>query len=97
MRVLRPGGLLYLSDLLVNDDRRNRERYDRYSVTYGCYGVFELPEGVVVRHHRKEWIEELTSSLEQLEYERFEVRTMNGNSSSAFQYLGRKFTASEVL
>jgi len=27
MRVLRPGGLLYLSDLLINDDPRNQERY----------------------------------------------------------------------
>jgi SAM-dependent methyltransferase len=89
-RVLRPGGLLYLSDLLINDDRRNRERYERDAARFKCYGVFELPEGIVVRHHRKEWIEEITSSLEQLHYEPFTVTTMNGNSSSAFQYLGRK-------
>lgn len=91
-RVLRPGGLLYLSDLLINSDQRNRERYERYADAYECYGVFELPEGVVVRHHRREWIEELTNSLERLEYEPFEVTTMNGNMSSAFQYLGRKST-----
>jgi len=89
-RVLRPGGLIYLSDLLVNEDSRNRERYQRFAEGYKCYGVFELPEGVVVRHHRKEWIEELTSSFEQLEYEPFTVTTMNGNTSAAFQYLGRK-------
>ncbi len=52
---------------------------------------FELPEGVVVRHHRKEWIEELTGSFAQLEFEPFEVTTMNGNKSAAFQYLGRAF------
>ena len=56
---------------------------------YGTYGIFELPEGVVVRHHRKEWIEELTGSFVQLEFEPFEVRTMNGNKSQAFQYLCR--------
>jgi SAM-dependent methyltransferase len=89
-RVLRPGGLLYLSDLLVNNDRRNRERYEQYAEAYGCYGVFELPEGVVVRHHQREWVEELTSPFQQLEYEPFTVRTMNGNASAAFQYLGRK-------
>lgn len=89
-RVLRPGGLLYLSDLLVNNDRRNRERYEQHAERYGCYGVFELPEGVVVRHHRREWIEELTSSFAGLEYESFNVTTMNGNISAAFQYLGRK-------
>ena len=89
-RVLRPGGLLYLSDVLINDDARNLERYARDAEKYKCYGVFELPEGVVVRHHRKEWIAEITSSFQQLEYEPFKVITMNGNASAAFQYLGRK-------
>jgi SAM-dependent methyltransferase len=90
-RVLRPGGLLYISDLLLNHDLRNLARYDRYAGEYGTYGIFELPEGVVVRHHRKEWIEELTGSFNQLEFEPFEVTTMNSNRSAAFQYLGRTF------
>lgn len=89
-RVLRPGGLLYLSDLLVNDDLRNRERYEQFAERFNCYGVFELPEGVVVRHHRKEWIDRLLGSFQRLENEPFIVTTMNGNTSSAFQYLGRK-------
>jgi SAM-dependent methyltransferase len=89
-RVLRPGGLLYISDLLVNTDPRNRKRYDEFAQPYQCYGVFELPEGVVVRHHTEEWIEEITASFQKLEYEPFTVKTMNGNASAAFQYLGRK-------
>jgi ubiquinone/menaquinone biosynthesis C-methylase UbiE len=93
-RVLRPGGLVYISDLLVNDDLRNRKRYEQFAQRFNCYGVFELPEGVVVRHHRKEWIEQLLSSFEQLENEPFTVTTMNGNRSSAFQYLGRKISLS---
>lgn len=44
---------------VLNRDLRNLERYDRYAEEYGIYGIFELTEGVVVRHHRKEWIEEL--------------------------------------
>ena len=95
-RVLCPGGLLYISDLLLNEDSRNRERYERYAEIYGAFGVFELPEGVVVRHHRKEWIEELTCSFAQLEYEPFSVVTMNGNTSAAFQYLGRKEIADQA-
>lgn len=88
-RVLRPGGLVYISDLLLNDDARNRERYERFAQKYGAYGTFELPEGVLLRHHRKEWIEELTNPFKQLEYEPFVVSTMNGNRSAAFQYLGQ--------
>lgn len=93
-RVLYPYGLLYISDLLINEDARNRQRYERFVEAYGMYGIFELPEGVVVRHHSKEWIEDLTAPFEQLEYEPFSVVTMNGNSSSAFQYLGRRRTLS---
>lgn len=89
-RVLRHGGLLYLSDLLLNDDDRNRERYEFSAKTHGEYGIFKLPEGVIVRHHRKEWIDELLKAFEQLEYEPFTVTTMNGNASAAFQHLGRK-------
>lgn len=89
-RVLRPGGLLYLSDVLVNTDQRNRERYVRDAEKFNCYGVFELPEGVVVRHHTSEWIAEITMTFQQLEYEAFTVTTMNGNASAAFQFLGRK-------
>ncbi len=89
-RVLRPGGLLYISDLLVNDDLRNRERYERDAEKYKCYGVFELPEGVVVRHHERQWIMDLTRAFGHLEYEPFDVTTMNGNVSAAFQYLCRK-------
>jgi len=88
-RILRPNGALYISDLLVNDDQRNRERYEKYA-SQGTYGVFELPEGVVVRHHTLDWIEKITGTFEQLEYEPFTVTTMNGNASAAFQYLGKK-------
>src|SRR6185312_12836665 len=43
-RGLRPGGLIYISDLLINDDSRNRARYEQYAKQFNCYGVFELPE-----------------------------------------------------
>jgi ubiquinone/menaquinone biosynthesis C-methylase UbiE len=88
-RVLRPGALVYISDLFLNHDLRNVERYDRYADQYGTYGVFKLPEGVIVRHHTREWIEELTTSFRRVECEDFEVTTMNRNKSAAFQYLGR--------
>src|SRR5215469_5212149 len=89
MRLLRPGGIVYISDLLINTDVRNVERYERHVNRFGVYGVFELPEGVIVRHHREEWIEQLTRTFTRLAFERFSVTTMNGNASAAFQYLGR--------
>jgi len=89
-RVLRPGGLLYISDFLLNDDAGNRERYERCRPEGSEYGVFRHAEGVVMRHHREEWIAELTGSFQRLEYESLWAVTMNGNRSAAFQYLGRR-------
>jgi len=88
-RVLHPGGLLYIADFLLNDDARNRERYERGAQEAGVYGVFRHPEGIVLRHHRPEWIAELTRAFRRLECERFEAVTMNGNRSAAFLYLGQ--------
>jgi SAM-dependent methyltransferase len=58
-RVLRPGGRLYVSDLLLQTDQRNQVRYQRHVETYGTYGVFETDDGAVCRHHSAEWLHDL--------------------------------------
>ena len=89
-RVLRPGGLLYISDLCLQRDERNLARYARDERKYGIYGVFDLPEGVTVRHHDPKWIETLTSDFDLLALDQIEVVTMNGNPANAFQWFGSK-------
>jgi SAM-dependent methyltransferase len=87
-RVLNRGGLLYISDLWLQTDERNLERYARDEQKYGNYGVFDLPEGVTVRHHDPKWIETLTSDFEMVALDDVEVVTMNGNPAKAFQWFG---------
>ncbi len=89
-RVLRPGGLLYISDLLLQRDERNLTRYARDEAKHGTYGVFDLPEGVTVRHHDPRWIETLTSDFETVAVDHIEVVTMNVNPAQAFQWFGVK-------
>jgi SAM-dependent methyltransferase len=88
-RILRVGGLIYVSDLLLNTDRRNVDRYERFAERFGAYGIFQLPEGVTVRHHTEDWIRCLAAGFDCIAYEPFTVTTMNGHTSAAFQYLGR--------
>jgi len=89
-RVLNKEGILYISDFLLNDDHRNLNRYQKYGDEYGIYGVFELPEGVVLRHHSPEHIMNLTEGYEKLYFEKTIFNTMNGNKSNGFYYIGRK-------
>jgi SAM-dependent methyltransferase len=87
-RVLNRGGLLYISDLWLQTDERNVDRYARDEQKYGIYGVFDLPEGVTVRHHDPKWIETLTSDFTMVSLDELEVVTMNGNPAKAFQWFG---------
>jgi len=87
-RVLSRGGLLYISDLWLQTDERNLTRYARDEQKYGIYGVFDLPEGVTVRHHDQKWIESLTSDFTTVALDEIEVVTMNGNPARAFQWFG---------
>jgi len=89
-RVLKPGGILYINDFLLNTDERNITRYQKYETRYGTYGVFELQEGAVLRHHSKEHILKLTSDFTKEQFEPRTFTTMNGNTSNGFYYIGVK-------
>lgn len=89
-RVLRPGALFYISDLWLQTDQRNLERYISDESKYGLYGVFDLPEGVTVRHHDPRWIETLTRDFDTLALDHIDVVTMNGNPAKGFQWFGLK-------
>lgn len=88
-RVLKPQGILYVNDFLLNTDERNLTRYAKYKETYGIYGVFELPEGAVCRHHDERWIKQLLKDFSEQEYSHLTFTTMNGNQSNGFYFIGQ--------
>lgn len=89
-RVLKPKGILYVNDFLLNQDERNLNRYQAFQNKYGTYGVFELPEGAILRHHSREWIQKLLSGFKTEAYSDLTFTTMNGHKSNGFYYFGRK-------
>jgi ubiquinone/menaquinone biosynthesis C-methylase UbiE len=89
-RVLSSKGIIYLSDFYLNTDERNVSRYDKFQEKYGSYGVFELDEGVILRHHTHEWFNELFCSFSVLWKEAFPVVSMNGNNANAIRIILRK-------
>ena len=74
----------------LQKDERNVERYRRSHAKYGVYGIFELPEGVVLRHHERRWIHQLTADFTVVTVDEVRVETMNGHGADAFQWFGRK-------
>ncbi|MQY14400.1 Trans-aconitate 2-methyltransferase [Streptomyces sp. RB5] len=87
-RVLRPGGILYVSDYLLQDDARNRERYARHDG--GIYGVFETGDGAVCRHHTREWFAGLLADFDPVDTRTIGVPTMNGHRAAGIQLLVRR-------
>lgn len=88
-RVLRPGGLIYLSDIPLQEDPRSRDRYAKWAPTYTTVGVFETDDGAVCRHHTPEHFAELLADLDVIESRLVDVRTMNGNRTTASQFLAQ--------
>lgn len=88
-RILGNKGLLYISDLCLQSDARNMQRYQKYQEKYSVYGIFELSDGAVLRHHDMSWISSLTSNFNQISCDEFDVMTMNNNHAKAFQLFAR--------
>jgi SAM-dependent methyltransferase len=93
-RVLRPGGLLYVSDLCLQDDRRNQDRYQEFAARYGVYGVFETGDGAVCRHHTLDWLHSLLAGFDVVATRAVHVDTMNGHPAVATQLLASRGQAS---
>ena len=90
-RVLAPGGLLYVSDMLLQDDERSRDRYAAYAGQFGTpYGVFATDDGAVCRHHEIAELRAVLSDFDLVDERPIKVSTMNGHRSQAVQLLARK-------
>ena len=89
-RVLKPDGVIYISDYLLNTDERNIQRYKEYKNKYENYGTFEIENNGIVRHHKKEWIQNIISIFKTIKYNELIHTTMNGNKSNGFYFIGKK-------
>jgi ubiquinone/menaquinone biosynthesis C-methylase UbiE len=88
-RVLRPGGLLIVSDYPLQTDERNTTRYAQFEEELGGYGRFRLPDGSVLRHHSREWLETLLDNFRVEDWLERDAQTMNGNPARIVQVWAR--------
>jgi ubiquinone/menaquinone biosynthesis C-methylase UbiE len=89
-RVLRPGGLLLISDYALQTDDRNVARYEKFAAEFGTYGIFRVDGGAVLRHHSRDWFDSLLQDFRIDETVELDATTMNGNPTRILQLWARK-------
>jgi len=89
-RILRPHGLLVISDYPLQADARNLQRYEEFQHELGGWGRFRLPGGAVLRHHSREWFDRLLADFAIDTSVELDAKTMNGNPARILQLWGRK-------
>ncbi len=88
-RVLMPGGLLFVSDLLLQEDMRNQARYDVGEELFGKRGIFRVANDLICRHHTLDWIRELLDGFQFLQSRFVRSTTMDGHPARVYQALYR--------
>jgi SAM-dependent methyltransferase len=89
-RLLRDGGLLYISDMPLQRTDDYRARYERGVAKTAAYGVFETSDGAIVRHHDEGRLQAWLSRFELLDRRDMDITTMNGTPCKAVQLLASK-------
>ncbi|GAA0440706.1 class I SAM-dependent methyltransferase [Streptomyces olivaceiscleroticus] len=94
-RLVRPGGLLHLSDVPLQTDPRARARYAAYEDEFGAYGVFRTEDGAVVRHHEPERLRRLLRmhGFAVTEERSVTVGALHGHSVRRVQLIARRESA----
>ena len=87
-RVLKPGGVIYINDFLLNSGFKRWLFYKKAQKETGVYGAFKTYDGATVRHHAEDYILNLLSDFKTLDYQKFVIPTMNGNKSNSFGFIG---------
>ena len=88
-RLLRPGGVLFISDMPLQEDERNRSRYAE-GVVHGPYGTFDTGDGGIVRHHAHGHMQGWLSGFEPISRKQIDLTTMHGNPATGVQFVARR-------
>lgn len=89
-RVLRTGGVLYVTDFLVCEHPRYEEKYAQGMRKFGEWGIYTTNENLTVRHYTARAIVNLLKDFEMEWFEQFDFKTMNQNPARTFHCIAQK-------
>ena len=75
-RVLKPNGIIYVNDFLINNDIKSIFKYVKFMIKYNTYGVYKLKDGGILRHHTNQYIKDLFADFYELEYGKTKFKTV---------------------
>lgn len=89
-RVLKTNGTLYITDFLICDHPRYKEKYITGQHQFGIWGVYTTNENLIVRHYSTEILMDLLRSFDIQWFEQFDFKTMNQNPARTFHCIAKK-------
>jgi len=89
-RVLKRGGVLYLTDFLICEDPIYEEKYAKGLQEFGVRGVYTTSENLAVRHYTSQAVMELLGDFDIQWFEQFNFKTMNQNPARTFHCIATK-------
>lgn len=89
-RVLKKGGILYITDFLICNHPRYDERYEEGRKIFGEWGIYTTNENLIVRHYTTKAILDLLANFDIQWYEQFNFKTMNQNPARTFHCIAVK-------
>lgn len=81
-RVLKPNGILYINEFLLNRDLNSTMKYKKYEKEYNKYGIFKTDNGGIMRHYTKEEILDIFSDFDVLDFTATKFKTLSGSKSN---------------
>ncbi len=89
-RVLKPQGVLYMTDFLICDHPRYHDRYTLGLEQFGEWGIYTTNENLTVRHFTTQMIMKLLKSFDIQWFEQFDFKTMNQNPARTFHCIAKR-------
>jgi len=91
-RVLRPGGMVYVADFLIDDTPERQVRYEDGAREFGTWGMFRLnePSRGVVRHFATADLRRLLADFHITDWQEQTASTMFGNPVRSVTIIARK-------
>ncbi len=90
-RLLRPGGVFYLTDFLLCEQAK--EKYEEGLTQHQEWGVYTTSEGLTVKHYSSGEIFSLMQAFDIQWFKQFDFKTMNHNHARTFHAVATKRAA----